>query len=263
MLGEVQGSCEPRLCHPCEWLRHTDINAQFVRIGDAKQFRPGALPGIDQRTDVGIAGGNDAGERGNHPLERLQLAQPRHVGRGRLGGGGLRSRIAGLFVRVLLGYGLGCKQGLPSRIGALGKVLVCAGRRQIGLCLGQLLIDFRGLDLREQLSLDDRRADVRIPDLEVAIGSCVDRRLNECLYGARQHQFLAACARFGGGGRHGRYGSRGILFDEFGAGDHPADLAPNAERNGDYQADPREAADSLVRHGQTPRVQAAASCARE
>ncbi len=203
-------------------------------------------------------------ERSNHPLERLQVAQPRHVGRGRLGGCGLRGRIAGLLVRVLFGYGLGRQQSLPPRVGALGEILVCARGRQIGLCLGQLLVDFRGLDLREQLSLGDGRADVGIPGFQVAAGARVDRRLNEGLYGPGQDQLFAGRAGFGGGGGHGRYGRAGVLLQQLRAGEHPADLAPNTERNGDSQGDPRESADFLIRHGQPPRARsAAASFARE
>ena len=60
VLRKTQGGFESRLGGRGERFRHPYKNAQRMRIRNAKQLRPAALPGVDQRADVGIAGGNDA-----------------------------------------------------------------------------------------------------------------------------------------------------------------------------------------------------------
>ena len=77
-------------------LRHRDVRANRVRLGQAKQAahrlrggaarrdrRSGAAVGADQRTDVHVAGGDHPGERRGNMREPLHLGQPANVRFGR------------------------------------------------------------------------------------------------------------------------------------------------------------------------------------
>src|SRR5439155_1445611 len=70
-------------------LRHIDVNAKMVRLGNVKQLtaRAGAGAGIDQRADIGVAGSDHTAERRINFLKRLQLFQTLHIG--------VRTRING------------------------------------------------------------------------------------------------------------------------------------------------------------------------
>ena len=200
-----------------------------------KQLRAGALAGIDQGADVGIARRNHAIEGRQHVLEGFQFAQPRHVGRRRVSRGLLGRRIPGLLVGVLLGHRIGGEQSLPTDIGALRQGFIGARGGQIRLRLAQLLIDLRSLDLGEQLSLDDSRSDVRVPGLQIAAGACVDRRFDEGRDGSRQYQAVAQIAARGSHRDHRRHrGLRGLAAQGAPC-QHPADFAPDAERDGDEE----------------------------
>src|SRR4029077_18954685 len=126
--------------------------------------------------EVGVALGDHTVKRRYDALEGLQVPQARYVGRRRLLRGGFGGRITGTLIRILLGDRLGGEQPLPALVGGARQLIVGLRSGQIGLCLVQLLIHFRSIDLREQLSLLYRRADVGIPALEVAAGARVDRR---------------------------------------------------------------------------------------
>ncbi len=83
-------------------LRDLHIEPQPLRVGNAEQLRTGAASGIDELTDIGIAGGDDAVERRDDPLEARQLTQALDVCLGRL-----HLRISGrcqaeLLIRLLL-----------------------------------------------------------------------------------------------------------------------------------------------------------------
>ena len=70
----------------------------------------------------------------------------------------------------------------------LGDLLIGLRGREVRLRLAQLLIDFRRLDLTQQLAGLDRRADVHQPALQIAAGARVDRRLVVGLEVARQDE---------------------------------------------------------------------------
>jgi len=55
-------------------FRHLHVYAELVHAA-MRTVRSGALTGIDQGPDVGVARGDDAAERGHDALERLELAQ--------------------------------------------------------------------------------------------------------------------------------------------------------------------------------------------
>ncbi len=123
-------------------------------------------------------------------FERLQLLQPVDIcGRGiyrRL----LRAEIADRLIGLLPGDGIRLEQVLPANRGRLSQLFVRLRIFQLCASLIQLLIDFRGFDLRQQLTLLDVGADVYIPMLEIAIGTGIDRGVVECLRVSRQHDLL-------------------------------------------------------------------------
>ncbi len=134
-------------------------------------------------------------------FEGLQLLQPVNVcGHGidrRLP----RAEIADRLIGLLLGDGIRLEQVLPASRGDLCQLLVRLRILQVCASLIQLLINFRGFDLRQQLTLLDVGADVYIPMLEIAIGTGIDGRVVECLRVARQHDLLGL-ARLTLAGRH-------------------------------------------------------------
>src|SRR5439155_23937178 len=125
---------------------------QAVGVGDTEQRRPRALTGVDERSDVGVALGDDAVERSQHSLERFHVAQTCDVRGSRLYGGFLGRGVARTLFGILLRYRLGRQQALPAQIGRVSELIVCLGDRQVGLCLTELLIDLRRVDLSEQLT---------------------------------------------------------------------------------------------------------------
>ena len=64
------------------------------------------------------------------------------------------------------------------------------GGLQIGPRLLQLLIDLGRVDLRQQFALSHTRADIEIPVLQIAVGTGIDRRIDEGLGVAGQHDLL-------------------------------------------------------------------------
>src|SRR5258708_12483409 len=86
LLGKTQFRIQPRTGGGGVAFRYLHVYAQLMHIGDAKQFASGALTGIDQRSNVGVARGDDAAERGYDPLERLELAHSRRIAPPRIPG---------------------------------------------------------------------------------------------------------------------------------------------------------------------------------
>jgi len=110
---------------------------------------------------------------GYDPLERLELAQSRHVGGRGIGRRFLRCGVARLFIGVLLGDRLGGKQSLPTRIGGVGQGLRWHRGRKICLSLAQLLSTsaFRFL---QQIAPWSPPFDIGAPILEIAAGARVN-----------------------------------------------------------------------------------------
>ena len=159
-------------------------------------------------------------------LESFQILQALDVGVG-------RGQIGhGLLIAAALGVGflLRDRIGLAQRLIAVGIDLGQIHRGHDLLArrpgLQQLLIDFRRIDIRQQLALRDVAADVLVPAQQIAVGAGVDRRLDISLQSARQHQFLVRL--FGRGMDHGHRG-HGVLLS--GVGQHVAVVNPHQHGN--------------------------------
>ena len=82
-------------------------------------------------------------------------------------------------------------------------------RWRLGLGLAVLRIDFRRLDVGQQLAGLHVFADVGVPALQIAAGARIDRCVDECLHIARQHQLVRELAARRGDHDHDR--DRGLL----------------------------------------------------
>src|ERR1700739_2003875 len=156
------------------------------------RLRVGA--GIDECSDVGIAGGDDPVKGRIDLFERLQLLEAPHVGGTGFRRSLHRAEIAYRLVGFLLRYRAVADQVLPASCGDLGNIQVGLRRIQVRSGLQQLLVDFRSFYLRKQLALLDMRANIEVPAPEIAAGSRIDWRIAECLRVAGQDYFLRGCA---------------------------------------------------------------------
>ncbi len=91
-----------------------------------------------------------------------------------------------LLVGFLLGNRVRLLQPAPAIGGDLRDFLRGLRVGEIRLGLPQLLVDFRRIDLGEQLAGLHGRADVDEPAFEIAVGARVDRRIRVRLNVARQ-----------------------------------------------------------------------------
>jgi len=143
-------------------------------VGNAKQRIAGALTGIDERPDIRVTLGDDAVKGGDDVLEGFQVAQPRHVGPGRIERRPLGRRIPSLLVRILLGNRSGREQPAPARIGRLRERIVCLRGGEVCASLRILLIQLRRVDLRQKLPTPHPRTDIREPTLEIPTRARID-----------------------------------------------------------------------------------------
>ena len=137
-------------------------------------------------------------------LEGFQLFQPAHVRLCRFHVGDFGFQIANGIVYFLFGDAVGLNEFLVTRRRDPGEVRVGLGGIQVGARLGQLLIYFRSVDVREQFALPDAAADIVIPLFQIAVGACVDRRFDICLHGAGEDQVFLR--RFHRGMKYGHGG---------------------------------------------------------
>src|SRR5258708_29102809 len=150
-------------------LRNRDVQAERANGGDVKELsRLWIVPGIDECSDVRIAGRDYAGERSIDLFERLQLFQAPHVGRTGFDRGFHCVEIAGRLVGFLLRHGARVHQVLPAARGNLGDVQVGLRGIQVSASLQQLLVEFWGFDLRKQLAFLNERTNVALPMLEIS-----------------------------------------------------------------------------------------------
>jgi hypothetical protein len=143
---------------------------------------------VTVNTDVGGSAGDDAVEGGGDALEGFERLQPLDIGARGCDQGGLGGEVAVLVVGVLARDRVLGQQPGPAPRRDLGEVLVGDGGGKIGLGLEQLLVEIRRVDLGEQLPRPYRRADIRVPALEVAADPGMDRRVVEGADIARQHE---------------------------------------------------------------------------
>ena len=176
--------------------------AEMSKISLLPDDRPGAGGGRasgcgDQLADVEVARGDHAVEGRHDLLEGLQLFQPAHIGLRGVDLVFVAFKLRDGVVRVLLRDCVLADQALVAIGGYLGQCRVALRGRQVGLGLGELLIQLRRLDDREQFAFVHVRADVVVPGFDVASGSRVDRRQSEGLHVARQHDLLRALLQDG------------------------------------------------------------------
>src|SRR5258708_21295336 len=87
-------------------LRNRDVQAQRANGGDVKELsRLSVGPGIDECSDVRIAGSDDPVKGGIDLFERLQLFKPPYVGGTGFGPGLHRTKLANRLIGFLLGHG--------------------------------------------------------------------------------------------------------------------------------------------------------------
>src|SRR5271169_59685 len=95
--------------------------------------------------------------------------------------------IAGGVVGILLGDGIGLQQIPVAVCGDPRQVQVGFRGGQVGSQLPQGLIDFGGVDLRQQLAGFHAGADIHIPFLQVTVGAGVDGSVDERLHVGGEH----------------------------------------------------------------------------
>src|SRR4029077_1117200 len=149
---EGQGGWRTGPCGTGVHLGNRDVQAELANRGHVKEF-PRLCAGacIDERSDVRTAGGDDPVKGRIDLFKRLQLFKAPHVGGAGFGRGFHCAEIADRLVGFLLGNGAIAYQALPTSRGDLGNVQVGLRGVKIRSSLLQLLVDFGGFDLREQL----------------------------------------------------------------------------------------------------------------
>ena len=175
-------------------------------------------------------------------LEAFELLQALDVG---IGGGEIRHGLliaAALRVGFLLRDRIGLAQGLIAVGIDLGQIHCGDDLLARGARLHQFLIDFRRVDVGQQLALLHAAANVLVPAQQVAVGAGVDRRLDVGLQRAGQHQFLVGLFR--DGMNHGD-GGNGVLLGLVGqdaavvhAGEHGDDAGD--EQHQQHDADKQQ-----------------------
>ncbi len=167
-------------------------------VGDGEQRRAVVRVRLDQRSDVDVAGGDDAVERRDDVGERLQRFQTVEVGLCRLNLGVLRVRVALLLVDGLLRHRRRVAQRVPALRGHVRQRLIGPRFGELALSHGDALVEFRGVDDGEDFSLMDLGADVLAPLANVAARLAMNSGVVEGFDIARQHDFARHAAALWG-----------------------------------------------------------------
>ena len=111
-------------------------------------------------------------------LKLVIFLQALHIGRRRLDIRPARAcHCRHPHIRILLRYGIALAQVLPAFGGDAGDFEVGIGLGERGVGLDEFLVQLGRFDFRQFLALDDVRADVGVPLLQVAADARIDRRL--------------------------------------------------------------------------------------
>ena len=167
-------------------------------------------------------------------LERLQLLEAANIG---VGGGQVGDGLlicVGLRVIFLLRNGVRLAQILPTISGDLRNIQLRGGLLTTGASLGQFLIDFRSIDVREQCALGNVAANVPVPAPQVSTGASVDWGLFVGLQGGGQHEFFVWFFR---NGVNDRDRGNGIDFRFLGQGAPGTKAAEHARSTAQQQHD--------------------------
>src|SRR5205814_6448832 len=109
-------------------------------------------------------------------------------------------------VNFLFAHAVGLNEFGVARRGDFGKMGVCFCRVEIGAGLGELLVHFRCVDVREQSALLDAAADVVIPLLQIPAGARVNGGFHISLQGSGEDKVFLR--RFRGRMNDGDRGNR-------------------------------------------------------
>ena len=123
--------------------------------------------------------GDRARERRGDASKIHHLFETTHVGHLRADIGGLQFYVALFLSHFLLAYGFRFDEILPTNRRGLGEIQCRFRPHQFSAGLKKLLAHFRRIDLSENLTFFDNRADVHQPTLHIAIRSGIDRRVIE------------------------------------------------------------------------------------
>jgi hypothetical protein len=181
-------------------LRHVEPDPHDVALGQGEHEGAARCIGLDQAADIDVASGHDAGERGDDPLISLLLAQHQQLGLLRLDG-----RIISLFrlllSRIVQAIGVALLLGGPAlfhqnrvatpsdpsqftvRLGLPARRL---GLSQTGLGLGDLVVELRRGDCRQEVAHLHAGADIDIAFRDIPAGPRENVRGLKSVGGSRQ-----------------------------------------------------------------------------
>src|SRR5208282_3502461 len=152
--------------------------------------------------------------------------------------GALGGQIAVRIVNFLFGNAVRLEEFGVADGRDFGEVYVGLRGGQISARLGKLLVNFGGIDVREEFALAHPAANVVVPHSQVAIGARVDGRFDVGHQRAGEHQiFIAALCRGmedGHGGNGGGFGVVGKRFVRRAALEH-LESANGHKNNGDEE----------------------------
>ena len=213
-------------------LRHVDLRPDHVALHDGEHERAACRIGLHQAADVDVALGDDAVERGDDALVGLLLIEHleqgllrRHVALRNADRGLSRPQGQSVGISLLRGHPTLVDQRAVAVPGHLCEILVrvrllqgCLVLDQRSLGLGDLVVELRDADLRQQLSCLHPIADVGAALVDVAAGAGIDIRRGKRQGGGRQcddHGGVAGPHRGHPDARHERatlLGSRGDIL---------------------------------------------------
>ena len=159
---------------------------------------------LDQRSDVDVAGRDDAVERRDDVGERLQRLQTVEVGLRRLNFGVLGVGVAHLLVGRLLRNRRRIAQGIPALRRHARQLEIGLGLDELALGDRDALVEFRRVDDRQDVALTNLCADVLAPLANVAACLTVNSGVVERFHVARQHDFARHGAALRGNEGDGR-----------------------------------------------------------
>src|ERR1700722_827788 len=105
--------------------------------------------------------------------------------------------IADGLIGLLVRNRIGLKQMLPARSRGIRQLEIRLGILQIGPCLPQLLVEFRGFNRGQELASFYASSDVYVPVLNVAARPRVDGGVTEGCRTPGQRDLIGICTRFG------------------------------------------------------------------
>jgi len=159
-----------------EGLRHLHVDPNRIHVGDLEQLLTRAPTGTDQSADIGIARRDDAVERTTIVLNVSIASSCRTLA------GPHRQRPSLLPRRLShcprpAATRLASSPKIPTLGGDGRKFRTGLGTSQRGFGLSELLVEVGCINHREHLAGLHRRADIKLPTLQIAVDPRVDAAL--------------------------------------------------------------------------------------